>query len=64
MSILRFPTNNYLECVDRLERAIFQIGSFRHYNIGREEGCIVLDIDDDLAQAVEEIYKAHEHASA
>jgi hypothetical protein len=63
MAILRFPTENYLESVERLERAAFQIGSFRHYNIGREGDCVVLDIDDDLAEAVKEIYYAHEHAS-
>ena len=65
MTILKFPTQNYIECVERLERAIFQMGlSPCEAGIGRKEGYVQLDISDDMAEAVKEIYYTQEHASA
>ena len=64
MTILRFPTENYLDSVERLERALFQLGSSKEAYIGRKAGYVEVDISDDLAEAVKEIYYAHEHASA
>ena len=67
MAILKLLAKNYMESVDRVERAFMQIGMFRHHNISRGEGCIYVYIEEDFehfAKDVESIYNSYEPPSA
>jgi len=67
MAILKLPAKNYLECVDRLERAFMQVGMFRHHNIGKHDGFIEVYIEEDfehLTEDVKKIYHSYERPSA
>jgi hypothetical protein len=67
MAILTLPAKNYLESVDRVERALMQLGIFDEFEISKGQNAIVVYVADECLenpQDLEMIYRSYEPPSA